>query len=79
MCFEKYFENAYSKAICFMITLISVLKSVDKAFFENVLKCFCVGVKSLFEQASNNYLLYSKGSLFSSFPLDNVILLLLSR
>ena len=27
MCFENF--------ICFMLTLVSVLKSVDKAFFEN--------------------------------------------
>ena len=30
VCFEKL--------VCFMITLVSVLKSGDKVFFENVLK-----------------------------------------
>ena len=30
VCFEKF--------VCFMITLVSVLKSVDKTFFENILK-----------------------------------------
>ena len=41
-----------------MISLVSVLKSIDKAnVFESVLKCLCVSVKICFEQASKNYLL----------------------
>ena len=42
-----------SAAICFMITLVSVLKSVDIAnVFESVfLKCFCVSAKVYFEHS----------------------------
>ena len=40
-----------------MITLISVLKSVDKEFFESVFEMSCVSEKVCFEQASRNYLL----------------------
>ena len=41
-----------------MITLVSVLKSVDKAFFESVFEMFWCKCESLFfEQASMNYLL----------------------
>ena len=45
-----------------MITLVSVLKSVEKenvfeSVFEMFLKCFCVGAKVCFEQAFKNYLL----------------------
>ena len=51
-----------------MITLVSVLKSVDKAF-ENVFEgCFCVSVIVYFEQASNSYLpLLERFVLFPSF------------
>ena len=56
-----------------MITLVSVLKSVDKVFLKMFLKvvflCRCKFVLSI---ASRNYLLYLKGLLFSSLPLDSV-------
>ena len=53
--------------IRFVITLVSVLKSVDKAnVFESVLKYFFVGAKSYFEQASKNLSTYTRKG--RSFP-----------
>ena len=61
LCFMclKMFGKFLSVAICFVLTLVSVLKSVNKANVLKIcfLKCFCVGAKSCFEQTSNNYLL----------------------
>ena len=78
--FLKSILKCHSEAVGFIITLVSVLKSVDKVFLKRFLKivlCKCINL--FFEQASRNYLLYSKGSFFCSFPLDNAILLLVSR
>ena len=55
------FGKCLSATIRFMITLVSVLKSVNKEnIFESVLKCFCVGAKSCFEQASKNLSTYTR-------------------
>ena len=60
VCFEIVLKSL-SAAIHFVITLVSVLKSVDKEnVFESVLKYFCVGAKSCFEQASKNLSTYTR-------------------
>ena len=67
-------------AIHFMITLVSVLKSVDKAFFEGVFEMFwCKCESFVFEQASMNYLLILKKFILFPYLLDSVILPLFSR
>ena len=59
VCFEKVF-------VCFMITLVSVLKSVIKRFFKRVLKVWCKNELNLSKYLRTIYLL-EKGRSFPPF------------
>ena len=66
--FLKSILKCLSVEICFMITLVSFLKSVDKVFFENVFEMFlCRSKKFVLSIASRSYLLILEK--VHSFPL----------
>ena len=76
----KSFEECLSAEIRFMVTIVSVLKSVIKRFenfcLKSIWKC---GVKIGLSKYLTVIHLLEKWLFFSSYPLDRVILLLVSR